>query len=90
MTEAGEFAAFLAVGAGLLALFLGPVGTAIAKRIIGRPDVDTERMAELSSRTSELEDRLQGMHELEERLDFAERLLAQQRGGEASRLKETQ
>ena len=89
MTEAGEFAGFLAFGAGLLGLFLGPVGAALAKRIAGRREVDADGMAELASRTAELEDRLQGMNELEERLDFAERLLAQQRGGETGRLKET-
>jgi hypothetical protein len=40
---------------------------------------DTERVAELERRVGELEAKQQRVAELEERLDFAERLLAQQR-----------
>lgn len=42
-------------------------------------EVAAERIAELEARVEELEQREFRMHELEERLDFAERLLAQAR-----------
>ncbi len=62
---------------------LGPIGRAIARKIEGRTGealADAER-AELGARLSQSEARLL---ELEERLDFTERLLARQH--EAERL----
>jgi hypothetical protein len=61
----------------------GPLGKAWAKRIEGAGgQVDARvfpAVEELQGRVAELEERVQRMHELEERLDFAERLLAQGR-----------
>lgn len=57
-----------------------PVGTGSTVRLTE----DTERLQELERRVGELEARQQRVAELEERLDFAERLLAQQR--DASRV----
>jgi hypothetical protein len=84
--DPGEFAMWLAIGMGMLGLFFGPIGTAIGRRISGgksKGDPATglttgertaERVAALEERIMELEgDRGQ----LEERLDFAERMLSQ-------------
>jgi hypothetical protein len=73
---------FAAVAAGgvLFALLRGPIGRSIAKMLEGQQGSDDQ----LAARVDQLEDRLAefGMDqlrvaELEERLDFAERLLAQ-------------
>jgi hypothetical protein len=83
--EPGEFAMWLAVGFGFLGLFFGPIGQAIGRRIAGprkseQPqglttgEMTAERVAALEDRILELEgERVQ----LEERLDFAERMLTQ-------------
>lgn len=84
MTELGEFAMFLALGAGLAALFLGPIGRAVARRLEGRPRPSEDFIADLEARVGELEGLQQRTAELEERLAFAERLLAQ--GGEPPRV----
>ena len=75
MGELGFFALFAAVGAMVVALLVGPMGQAIGRRIAGeRKDrgdgVSTGEMS--AERVALLEGRLQ---EVEERLDFAERLL---------------
>ena len=61
----------------------GPLGKALARRTEGASgQVDTHLfpvVEELQGRVAELESRVERMHELEERLDFAERLLAQGR-----------
>lgn len=77
MSEAGQFAFFLAMGGGFLALLLGPVGAALGRRLMPKDDPEG-RVAELEARVGELEGQLQVMQELSERVDFAERLLAQQ------------
>jgi hypothetical protein len=68
------FAFFIAIGAIGSAFLLGPLGRSIGKRIGGReagsPDPDA------AARLSEMEQR---MAELEERVDFAERMLSQSR-----------
>jgi len=59
-----------------------PLLRAIARRIEGRQRLDPAVLAELEdlrARVGELEQRQGLVHELEERLDFTERLLAQQR-----------
>lgn len=65
------------------AVLRGPLGKAWARRIEGGSgQVDTHVLPvveELQGRVAELEERVARMHELEERLDFAERLLAQAR-----------
>lgn len=79
MSGAGELAMFLAIGSAAAALLLGPIGSAIARRLGGRPEPeDTHRRIEEigASVTAELEDLRSRLAEAEERLDFAERLLA--------------
>ena len=89
MSGAGELAMFLALGAAAVALLFGPIGSAIARRIGGRPepgDAHTE-IEELRARvTDEVDDLKNRLAEVEERLDFAERLLA--RGAQADQLPE--
>lgn len=53
----------------------GPLGKALARRLEGRPP-QTQNTLESEGRTAALEHRVA---ELEERLDFAERLLANER-----------
>ena len=70
----------VALTATVAVVLRGPLGKAIAQRIAGRRDGE----GEVDRLRAEL-DQLRGVvGELEERLDFAERLLAQQR--EAGRL----
>jgi hypothetical protein len=82
MSGAGELAMFLAIGAAAVGLFLGPIGSALARRIAGRHqpiDVSPE-IEEIDVRVAAEVGALQTrMAELEERVDFAERLLAQNR-----------
>jgi hypothetical protein len=60
------------------AVLLWPLIRAIARRIEGRTDAGLQRQVEeLEQRVSDLAQREYRMAELEERLDFAERLLAQ-------------
>ncbi len=75
--------AFLIACATLVLVLLGPVGRALGRWVDrwGR-HADTEadaRLAELEARLAELESSHVRSAELEERLEFAERLLAQQR-----------
>jgi hypothetical protein len=78
---------FLAIGAAAAGLLFGPIGSALARRISGRlqPDDVHAEVEELSTRvTGEVDDLRTRLAEVEERLDFAERLLAQ--GGPANQL----
>ncbi|MFN0181609.1 MAG: hypothetical protein ACKVZ0_22585 [Gemmatimonadales bacterium] len=77
MGEVGFFAFFLAAGAIGVSLLVGPVGQAIARRIAGdkkdaKSGLSTGEMA--AERIAQVEHRID---EMEERLDFAERMLAQ-------------
>ncbi len=66
-------------GVVLASLFFGPVGKAIGKMLEGesRPDDDTVmRLEDVEARLAELSLEQQRVAELEDRLDFAERLLA--------------
>lgn len=54
----------------------GPVGRALARRIEGKGD-QGEELRELQLRLQQLERNQHNLAELEERLDFAERLLAE-------------
>jgi hypothetical protein len=79
---------FLTVGAAVI--LRGPVGKALARRIEGKVGADpalAERIEELEHRLAELEQERVRLGELEERLDFTERMLAapQERGKEGSR-----
>lgn len=84
-------ALFFAVGGVGVAALLGPIGKALARRIAGRGAVDpatglttgemaAERIVDLESRLHDLEAAHTRMAELEERLEFAERMLAQGSG----------
>jgi hypothetical protein len=60
-------------------IFRGAIGKAIARRIEGKAGADSalaERIEELEHRLAELELERARVTELEERLDFAERMLA--------------
>lgn len=84
MTEGGEFAMWLAVGAGQIAAWiaLSPIIRALADRIArrgGGGELEA-RITDLEQRaltTGETEAQPHRLAELEERIDFAERLLAQ-------------
>ena len=78
MSDAGQVAMFLALGAGAMGLFLGPLGAALARRIGGPDDDDSAELEELRDRVEALEAQQDRVAEVEGRLDFAERLLAQQ------------
>ena len=80
------------VGAIYFALIRGPVGTAIARMLEGEhsnEDDTAMRVYDLESRINELTVEQQRVAELEERVDFTERLLAQREklsaGGEEGR-----
>lgn len=65
------------------AIVMYPLMRAIGQRIAGQRPADDaalrEELASLRARVDELEGERARVHELEDRLDFAERLLAQQR-----------
>jgi hypothetical protein len=73
----GELAMFLAIGAAAVGLFFGPIGMALGRRLSGR--AHTHAQAELEDMnaqvTAEMDDLRRRLGEVEERLDFAERLL---------------
>ncbi|HEV8195082.1 MAG TPA: hypothetical protein VGP87_00475 [Gemmatimonadales bacterium] len=63
----------------MVLIFRGAIGKAIARRIEGKAGLDpalSERIEELEHRLAEMEQDRIRMGELEERLDFAERMLA--------------
>ena len=79
MTGAGELAMFLAIGAAAVGLLFGPIGSALARRMAGGPEPSETHVEidEIRTRvTDEVEDLRHRLAEVEERLDFAERLLA--------------
>ena len=78
-----NLATILAITGMITAVALGPIGRAVARRIEGRDPVPGD-LADLEGRLGTLEQQGQRVHELEERLDFAERMLAQR--PEAARL----
>jgi len=92
MTEAGEFAMWLAIGLGQVAFWIAvsPLIKAFAERIKHRGGPSSARLEHLESRlealeqrgpvTGEVEAQQDRLAELEERLDFTERLLTQQAG----------
>jgi hypothetical protein len=70
-----------AVGGPLLAIMVVP---ALAKRLLGKTarwpgEAPRAELDDMRERLSELDDMARRVAELEERVDFAERLLAQQR-----------
>jgi hypothetical protein len=78
---------FLILGVGtLLGKVVVPIARAYARRLEAGAAPAAGDLAELQERVAELERRDARVLELEERLDFAERLLAQQRDREPGRL----
>lgn len=84
----GDFAFWCAVGVIGLSLLNGPIGKAVAGRLHGRKAAapDQDRMRELETRVADLEQSQVRLAEVEERLDFNERILSRQR--DAARLGE--
>ncbi len=84
MTELAGFALFIGLGGAMIALLVGPIGQALARRIGGGKgpvgvttgEMAAERVAEIEQRLADLEAAQGRIVELEERLEFAERLLA--------------
>jgi hypothetical protein len=83
MGDPGEFAMFVAIGSVLVTVLVGPIGQAIGRRISrgkgGDPatglttgEMNAERITALEDRIAELE---LERGQLEERLEFAERML---------------
>lgn len=71
----------LIAGVGLVLILRGPVGRALARRLEGSSGAAPELLArvdELEARVAELEQDRARTAELEERVDFAERLIARQ------------
>ena len=82
MGELGPFLVpitmFLTIGAVLI--IRGPMGKAIGERIAGKhPEIDH---GETDALRAEIEDMRYRMIDLEERVDFAERMLAKQKGAD--------
>ena len=87
MSPPGELAMFLALGAADIGLLFGPIGQALARRLGGRaePDEDAAEIERVNERiTTEVDDLRARLADVEERLDFAERLLA--RGGQVDQI----
>ena len=96
MTELGEFAMWGAYGLLAIGIFFGPIAKSVGRWIESKAGGGSAKhVQELEHRIAELEMMLQRtppggvpaerMAELEERLDFAERLLSQR--GEPERLR---
>ena len=84
MSDIGQFAMFLAVGLASLGFFFSPIGRAVGRWIESKvhKGSESETARDLEARVVELEANCERMAEIEERLDFAERLLARQRESE--------
>ena len=84
MGELGPFlvpiSLFVSIAA--VAIFRGPLGKALGERIAGR-QLDTDTMAEAEVLHADMDELRFRIAEVEERLDFAERLLARQGGQDA-------
>jgi hypothetical protein len=83
----GELGPFLVpitlfVSLAAVAIFRGPLGKALGERIAGR-QLDGESSAETEALHAEVDELRFRLSEVEERLDFAERLLARQAGPDA-------
>ncbi|HSR92030.1 MAG TPA: hypothetical protein VLK88_12055 [Gemmatimonadales bacterium] len=64
-------------------LLLGPVGRALARRLERRSANEPEVLPELEALRGRVEQQSQQILELEERLDFSERMLSQRRDSAA-------
>lgn len=83
-SAAVAFAGVICTGMFLMFLVTGPVGKALGRWLesYGGSAVDPHRLQELEARVAELEALNQQTAELEERLEFAERLLGKLRDSE--------
>jgi hypothetical protein len=70
---------FIVTGIPGMFMLLQPVFKALGKRLEGTRAADVEELETLRSEVAELRALPERVQELEERLDFAERMLAQQR-----------
>ncbi|HET9294451.1 MAG TPA: hypothetical protein VFO06_09170 [Gemmatimonadales bacterium] len=68
----------LALIAGVTFILRGPVGKALARRLEGHQPPE-DRSSEIAGRLAQVDELSHRVAELEERLDFAERLLARSR-----------
>jgi hypothetical protein len=92
MSELGQFALGIAFGLAALGFFFGPIGKALGARISGgkarRPGIGLTTGEMAAERLSALEDRIAELElergQLEERLEFAERMLT--RGKDEARV----
>ena len=95
MSELGQFALGIAVGLAALGFFFGPIGKALGARITGEKlrepatglttgEMTAERIAAMEDRIAELESE---RGQLEERLEFAERILTRSDADRAPGLK---
>lgn len=75
----GAFAFWLGMGLAGLGVTFGPIGHAIGRWIDARSLRGGPAPGEIDSRLAELDQVAQRLAEVEERLDFTERLLAQGR-----------
>lgn len=92
MSEGGEFAMWVAIGVGQLAFWyaMSPIIKAFAERISRRGGAPIEHLEQVEARlaalegrgpdTGEVELQQERLAELEQRLDFTERMLTQQSG----------
>jgi hypothetical protein len=83
----GELGPFLVpislfVSLAMVAIFRGPMGKALGERWSGR-QLDAETSSETEALHADVEELRFRLSEVEERLDFTERLLAQQGGQDA-------
>ena len=72
-------AIFIAVSTSAAIILRGPIGRAFAERGARKTDPDPEITGQIERLNAELEDVKHRLAETEDRLDFAERLLAKQR-----------
>jgi hypothetical protein len=67
---------------GFVRLSQGPVGQALGRRIQGHTGENPEVVAEVAELKDQLDQLRRQLEETQERVDFTERLLSQQRPGE--------
>ena len=76
----GDFAFWLAIGLAGLGLTFGPIGTAVARWIESKSHHGPRELDEaVSSRLAEVDAMAHRLMELEERVDFTERMLVEAR-----------
>lgn len=69
----------LFVSVAAIFIFRGPLGKAIGERIAGHHQVEGEAAAETEALQADVDELTHRLGEVEERLDFTERLLARQK-----------